>query len=112
MDESNHVSYSFEFFLHGASRVCTSVDIGMHKPIRVINQLDLIKMRACLKKHFLYSSKSSRATNNAGVNKTTRSKKNDAKKANAKVITPKPLLQQKIDTQTSQEATKRLGKSN
>ena len=60
MDESNHVSYSFEFFLHGSSRVCTSVDIGMHKPVRVVNQLDLIKMRACLKKHFLYASQRSR----------------------------------------------------
>lgn len=60
VDESNHVSYSFEFFLHGSSRVCTSVDIGVHKPIRVVNQLDLIKMRACLKKHFLYASRQQR----------------------------------------------------
>lgn len=66
IDESNHVSYSFEFFLHGSSRVCTSVDIAMHKPIRVVNQLDLIKMRSCLKKHFQYAS-SKRRRDRGGV---------------------------------------------
>lgn len=63
IDESNHVSYAFEFFLHGSSRVCTSVEMGMHAPIRVVNQLDLIKMRACLKKHFLYATRKKRKCN-------------------------------------------------
>jgi hypothetical protein len=45
IDDSNHVSYMFNFFLHGASRVCTSVDMKMHKPIRVLSQFDLLKLK-------------------------------------------------------------------
>ena len=45
IDDTNHVSYSFSFFLHGTSRVCTSVDIKMHKPIRCLNQSDLVDLR-------------------------------------------------------------------
>lgn len=55
IDESNHVSYAFNFFLHGASRVCTSVDVKMHKPIRLVNQLDLVRMRTSLRKYFFHS---------------------------------------------------------
>jgi len=55
-DESNHVSYSFSFFLHGASRVCTSVDIKIHKPIRLINKFDLIQLRNNMKKFFQFKS--------------------------------------------------------
>ena len=53
-DESNHVSYSFNFFLHGASRVCTSVDIKMHKPIRLINKFDLIHLRNNMRRFFQF----------------------------------------------------------
>ncbi|RNA26525.1 mediator of RNA polymerase II transcription subunit 13, partial [Brachionus plicatilis] len=45
IDDTNHVSYSFSFFLHGTSRVCTSVDIKMHKPVRLLNQSDLAELR-------------------------------------------------------------------
>jgi hypothetical protein len=50
IDDSNHVSYLFNFFLHGASRVCTSVDMKMHKPIRVLNQFDLLKLKNEMKR--------------------------------------------------------------
>jgi hypothetical protein len=50
IDDSNHVSYMFNFFLHGASRVCTSVDMKMHKPIRSLNQFDLIKLKNVMKR--------------------------------------------------------------
>lgn len=59
VDESNHVSYSFSFFLHGASRVCTSVDIKLHKPIRLVNNIDLIYLKENLKSYLLFSSSSS-----------------------------------------------------
>jgi mediator of RNA polymerase II transcription subunit 13 len=40
----NHVSYSFNFFLHGASKICTSVDVKIHKPIRCISKYDLLDL--------------------------------------------------------------------
>ncbi|XP_077995263.1 mediator of RNA polymerase II transcription subunit 13-like isoform X2 [Glandiceps talaboti] len=33
-DQSEHVSFSFSFFLHGESTVCTSVEIQQHHPLR------------------------------------------------------------------------------
>ena len=51
-DHFNHVSYSFSFFLHGASRVCTSVDMKLHKPIRVVNTDDLFTLKSRMKKSF------------------------------------------------------------
>ncbi|XP_070572223.1 mediator of RNA polymerase II transcription subunit 13-like isoform X2 [Ptychodera flava] len=33
-DQSEHVSFSFSFFLHGESTVCTSVEIQQHDPVR------------------------------------------------------------------------------
>ncbi len=42
----NHVSYAFNFFLHGTSKICTSVDVKVHKPIRSINKYDLIDLNA------------------------------------------------------------------
>ena len=50
IDDSNHASYMFNFFLHGASRVCTSVDMKLHKPIRVLNQFDLLKLKTNIKR--------------------------------------------------------------
>lgn len=41
IDEGNHASYSFNFFLHGISKVCTSVEVKMHKSIRTLNKNDL-----------------------------------------------------------------------
>ena len=54
IDESNHVSYSFSFFLHGASRVCTSVDIKLHRPIRLLNKFDLLRLKQKMKQYFEY----------------------------------------------------------
>lgn len=73
-DESNHVSYSFSFFLHGASRVCTSVDIKIHKPIRLVNKFDLIQLRNSMKKFFQFKSSYD----------TTKINKNHAHKSNRK----------------------------
>ena len=71
-DESNHVSYSFSFFLHGASRVCTSVDIKMHRPIRLINKFDLIKLRNNMKNFFQYKSASNRLAKQHGKHRARR----------------------------------------
>lgn len=46
----------------------------MHKPIRVVNQLDLIKMRTCLKKHFSYTSSSVAASSSKKQSKTRKTK--------------------------------------
>ena len=54
----NHVSYSFSFFLHGLSRICTSVDVKLHKPIRYINKNDLIYLNKTIKYDKLSSSAS------------------------------------------------------
>jgi hypothetical protein len=54
IDESNHVSYSFSFFLHGASRVCTSVDVKLHRPIRLLNKFDLLRLKRKMKQYFEY----------------------------------------------------------
>lgn len=58
-DPYNHVSYSFSFFLHGSSRVCTSVDMKMHRPIRTLNTNDLFKLRNRMTKFFSTPSGSS-----------------------------------------------------
>ena len=51
-DQFNHVSYSFSFFLHGSSRVCTSVDMKLHRPIRLLNTNDLFRLKARMSKLF------------------------------------------------------------
>ena len=51
-DQFNHVSYSFSFFLHGSSRVCTSVDMKLHRPIRLLNTNDLFRLKAKMGKLF------------------------------------------------------------
>ncbi len=55
-DQHNHVSYSFSFFLHGSSRVCTSVDMKLHRPIRLLNTSDLFRLKQKMKKFFATSS--------------------------------------------------------
>lgn len=76
IDDSNHVSYMFNFFLHGSSRVCTSVDMKMHKPIRCLNQYDLLKLRVNLKRRLGISRERRRrqrdaATQQSADNKST-----------------------------------------
>ena len=51
-DPYNHVSYSFSFFLHGNSRVCTSVDMKLHRPIRLLNTNDLFKLKTRMSRQF------------------------------------------------------------
>lgn len=51
-DQYNHVSYSFSFFLHGSSRVCTSVDMKLHRPIRLLNTSDLFRLKTKMNKMF------------------------------------------------------------
>ncbi|CAF1015787.1 unnamed protein product, partial [Brachionus calyciflorus] len=52
IDDTNHVSYSFGFFLHGTSRVCTSVDLKLHKPLRFMTPHDLTFLKENLKNYF------------------------------------------------------------
>ena len=59
-DQYNHVSYSFSFFLHGSSRVCTSVDMKLHRPIRLLNTSDLFRLKQRMSRFF--------ATTSSGVN--------------------------------------------
>jgi len=51
-DQYNHVSYSFSFFLHGSSRVCTSVDMKLHRPIRLLNTSDLFRLKQRMSRFF------------------------------------------------------------
>lgn len=51
-NQFNHVSYSFGFFLHGSSRVCTSVDMKLHRPIRLLNTMDLFKLKTKMSRFF------------------------------------------------------------
>jgi hypothetical protein len=81
IDESNHVSYSFSFFLHGASRVCTSVDIKLHRPIRLLNNADLIKLKYKMRQYLEY--RATTTAKNAKNNSSSKNSKNTkaAKKA-------------------------------
>jgi hypothetical protein len=52
IDQFNHVSYSFSFFLHGSSRVCTSVEMKLHKPLRILNTNDLHQLKFRMSQSF------------------------------------------------------------
>ncbi len=73
-DQFNHVSYSFSFFLHGSSRVCTSVDMKLHKPLRILNTNDLQFLKFKMSQSFSFKN------NNNSSHKTTSKQRNQKKK--------------------------------
>jgi hypothetical protein len=72
IDQFNHVSYSFSFFLHGSSRVCTSVEMKLHKPLRILNTNDLHQLKFRMSQSF--SSLSCKQQQQNNKKKTTKFK--------------------------------------
>ena len=41
LHKSSHLSFSFQYFVHGESAVCTSVDVRQHPPVRRLTHAHL-----------------------------------------------------------------------
>ncbi|KAL1132824.1 hypothetical protein AAG570_010776, partial [Ranatra chinensis] len=48
IEKSGHLSFSFDFFVHGESTVCASVDVRQHPPVRTLLSSHLQQAQAAL----------------------------------------------------------------